>query len=379
MIRNLQPFSFQDFGAILSEKQAMPRKANRLSMPVSEKDVSMYQTTAETFLTFEAGTPILSVSADGTLFQDFFLDRPITLRRGIYFRLTALQGSAAVQLSAISMPRHLEIGPSESFAVQPKARVSGLYTLFYHEKEQGFLFPGDAHTIMELTYVDSGSLHSVADGKDLLLNQGDLVIYSPGQWHMQYADIGVAPQFVSISFATENWDISGLTNRIFKANSRYSSILQKMLQEQETAGIHSEEILISLLTCLLVLLERDDDVPAKTPATLPVYTSENQIIQRAQQYISAHVREKLTVPAIAKGIDVSASYLTALFNKHLQISPGEYLRRIKLQESKQMIREGNLNMTQIAAELQYSTIHHFSRQFKEKFGITPSEYARSIR
>lgn len=379
MIRNLQPISFQDFGSVLSEKQAVPSRANRLSMPVSAKDVSLYQTTAETFLTFEAGMPILSVSADGKFYQDFYLDRPVSLRRGIYFRLTAFQGSAAIQLSAISMPSHLEIGPSESFAVQPTARVSGLYTLFYHEKEQGFLFPGDAHPVLELTYVDSGSLHSVADGKDLLLNQGDLVIYEPDQWHMQYADIGVAPRFVSISFSLENWDTSNLTNRIFRANNRYSAILQQMLQEQEAAGIHSEEMLISLLTSLLVLLERDNDSPAKNSLLLPMCASENQIIQRAQQYISAHVREKLTVPAIANGIDVSASYLTALFNKHLQISPGEYLRRIKLQESKQMIREGNLNMTQIAAELQYSTIHHFSRQFKEKFGITPSEYARSIR
>ena len=68
-----------------------------------------------------------------------------------------------------------------------------------------------------------------------------------------------------------------------------------------------------------------------------------------------------------------------LFHKNLQISPGEYIRRIKLQESKQMIRENNLNFTEIAAELQYSTVHHFSRQFKEKFGITPTEYAKSVR
>lgn len=40
-----------------------------------------------------------------------------------------------------------------------------------------------------------------------------------------------------------------------------------------------------------------------------------------------------------------------------------------------MIRENNLNFTEIAAALQYSTVHHFSRQFKEKFGITPTEYA----
>lgn len=379
MIRNLQPFTFQDFGSVLTEKQSGPSRANRLSMPVSEKNIILHQTTAETFLTFESGMPVLSVSVDGTTYYDFYLDRPVSLRRGIYFRLSAFQGHAAVQLSAISMPRLVETGPAEQLSVRSIARVSDLYTLFYHEKEQGFLFPGDTHPVFELTYVDSGSIHSVIDGQDLLMQQGDILICAPGQWHMHYADIGVAPCFVAITFSLEGWDHENLTNRVFPSNPRHSAILQQMLQEQENPGIHADEMLISLLTQLLILLQRQEDPPVRPSAALPVVNSENQIIQRAQQYITAHVREKLTVPDIAKGIDVSASYLTALFNKHLQISPGEYLRRIKLQESKQMIREGNLNMTQIAAELQYSTIHHFSRQFKEKFGITPSEYAKSIR
>jgi AraC-like DNA-binding protein len=71
--------------------------------------------------------------------------------------------------------------------------------------------------------------------------------------------------------------------------------------------------------------------------------------------------------------------MTALFHKNLQISPGEYIRRVKIQESKQMIREGNMNFTQIAATLHYSTVHHFSRQFKDKVGFTPTEYAKSVR
>ena len=37
-----------------------------------------------------------------------------------------------------------------------------------------------------------------------------------------------------------------------------------------------------------------------------------------------------------------------------------------------------LSCRQIAAQLNYSTIHHFSRQFKDKFGMSPSEYAKSI-
>ena len=135
-----------------------------------------------------------------------------------------------------------------------------------------------------------------------------------------------------------------------------------------------------VLTVLLLVLLREAQAPSgvKLQGTNTVH-SENEIIRHAQQYISAHIREKLSVRLIAQQVDVSPSYLTVLFQKNLQISPGEYIRRIKLQESKQMIRENNLNFTEIAAALQYSTVHHFSRQFKEKFGITPTEYARSVR
>ena len=76
---------------------------------------------------------------------------------------------------------------AQSLREDRKLHVDGIYTFFYQEKEQGFLFPGEAHPMPELTYVDQGELHSVVDGQDLLLKQGDLVIYGPNQWHMQYA------------------------------------------------------------------------------------------------------------------------------------------------------------------------------------------------
>ena len=158
------------------------------------------------------------------------------------------------------------------------------------------------------------------------------------------------------------------------------TLLQQMLQEQERMDAFSGNVILARLELLLLLLLREDQQPrAGKLQTSNAVHSENEIIRQAQQYVSTHIREKLSVPLVARHVDVSPSYLTALFHKNLQISPGEYIRRTKLQESKQMIRENNLNFTEIAAELQYSTVHHFSRQFKEKFGITPTEYAKSVR
>ena len=197
---------------------------------------------------------------------------------------------------------------------------------------------------------------------------------------MHYADIGVAPRYVTITFDLEGVDITPLLNRKFAAPQQAVTLIQQMLREQERMDEYSSDMIISQLSLLMLTLLREASAPTGTKLrTSNAIHSENEIIRQAQQYISTHIRQKLSVPLVAKQVDVSPSYLTALFHKNLQISPGEYIRRTKLQESKQMIRENNLNFTEIAAALQYSTVHHFSRQFKEKFGITPTEYAKSVR
>lgn len=257
--------------------------------------------------------------------------------------------------------------------------IESLDAMAYHEMEPGFLFPGEALPAAKLTYVDQGQLHSVADGNDLLLNRGDLVLYAPGQWHMQYADMTEAPRFVTMTFQAPGADFSMLINRSFTLSHDLTALLQKCMREQENQDPLSQDIIMASMELLLLLLIQRQSAPTQGLKTPHALHSENGIIRRAQQYVSTHIRDKLTVPLLARKVDVSPSYLTALFHKHLEISPGEYIRRVKLQESKRLIREGNLNFTEIAAALNYSTVHHFSRQFKEKFGITPTDYAKSIK
>ena len=383
MIRNLNQVSFQGFGTIAPERAQTAKNADRgerLVWQLEPGPAAVYRAVAEVWLNCGSGMSVLSVSADGEGFYHFYLDKSVCVKAGTFFSVTPLRDSSTVELFARLAPELTGTRENDSQMVQHRIQVKGLYTFFYQEKERGFLFSGESHPMPELTYVDQGSLHSVADGQDLLLKQGDLVIYGPDQWHMQYSDIGVAPRFVTISFDLEGDTLKPLLNRKFAAPQQAVQLLHQMLREQERMDAYSTDMIISQLNLLLLTLLRQ----AKSPRDAKLQTanavhSENEIIRQAQIYISTHIREKLSVPLVARQVDVSPSYLTALFHKNLQISPGEYIRRIKLQESKQMIRENDLNFTEIAAALQYSTVHHFSRQFKEKFGITPTEYAKSVR
>ena len=384
MIRNLNQVNFRSYGSVLPERAHSASPIPREEMETIALDSNcapIYRAESDTWISGSMGMTILSVCNGKDEYLHFYLDKPVSLKKGVQFALSAFKGSASVLVHAAEgKPDFLGTQTVQRLREDRKLHVDGIYTFFYQEKEQGFLFPGESHPMAELTYVDQGSLHSVAEGQDLLLKQGDLVIYGPGQWHMQYADIGVAPRYVTISVASRGNRLNALLNRKFTAPQKAVTLLQNMLREQETTDALSGDIILCQLNLLLLLLLRETTAPTGGKLqTANAVHSENEIIRQAQQFISSHIREKLSVPLVARQVDVSPSYLTALFHKNLQISPGEYIRRIKLQESKQMIRENNLNFTEIAAELQYSTVHHFSRQFKEKFGITPTEYAKSVR
>ena len=254
-------------------------------------------------------------------------------------------------------------------------RADALYASFSREEERAFLFPGGANPMAELLYVEQGSLHSVVDGRKQLLLPGDFVIYGPNQWHMQYADTDVSPRCLRIFFDMQG-NLEALQNRKFAASGGTEFIFSQLLQEQERTESYADEMILALLNQLIFLLLRQAE---GKPLPDTSVKGEHRIIHRTQVYVSTHVWEELSVPFVAQRVNMSPSYLTALFHKHLDISPAEYIRRVKLQESKRLIRENKLNFTEIAAELQYSTVHQFSRQFKEKFGMTPTEYAKRVR
>ena len=385
MISNLNQLSFQPFGTIESERvrgrDLAQKGEHRRVLELSRGECPVYVCQSEVWVCNHTNMTVLSVAVDEDNFHHFYLDKLVCIKPGIRFALHPYQDSSTVELSHAQELREVgRLNAGDEFRLRRQIQVSSIYTFFYQEKEKGFTFPGETHKPLELTYVDKGVLHSVADGRDILLEQGDLVIYAPGQWHMQYADVDMSPSYITITFDLVGEYPRELINRKFTIPQSAVPTLQRMLRELDRMDAFSSDMVICMLQLLLLELLREHAPPAGTKLrTTNAVNSENEIIRRAQQFISEHVREKLTVPLVARHVDVSPSYLTALFRKNLQISPGEYIRRIKLQESKQMIREDNMNFTEIAAALQYSTVHHFSRQFKEKFGITPTEYAKSVR
>ena len=132
--------------------------------------------------------------------------------------------------------------------------------------------------------------------------------------------------------------------------------------------------MLQLLQLLLQLLRQPADQIRHTasPATEQM---RRQVVDQALQVVSARVRSKLTVPELAAAVNVSSSQLTRLFHTYLGVSPAKHITRTRLEEAKSLLTGGELSVGEVADLLGYTSIQHFSRQFREWVGCTPTAYA----
>ena len=107
--------------------------------------------------------------------------------------------------------------------------------------------------------------------------------------------------------------------------------------------------------------------------------SDAEIFDRITDYLTAHLNTSLTIEQICKDNLIGRSQLQKLFKYRRGLGVIEYFSLLKINAAKEMIRTNNLNFTQISEQLGFSSIHYFSRKFKQITGMTPSEYALSIK
>ena len=74
-----------------------------------------------------------------------------------------------------------------------------------------------------------------------------------------------------------------------------------------------------------------------------------------------------------------SSYLAAVFSENTYSSIENYLILRKVDLVKELLQEGNLNLTEIAYRLNYSSVSHLSGQFKKTTGLTPSSFQRIMK
>ena len=101
------------------------------------------------------------------------------------------------------------------------------------------------------------------------------------------------------------------------------------------------------------------------------------LIRKAMAYIHTHFSEPLSREGIAEHVGISADYLTDCFRQELSITPSTYIRRYRIRQACDLLRNTDQSITQVALAVGFSDGAHFTRTFQREMESTPRAYRDS--
>lgn len=130
----------------------------------------------------------------------------------------------------------------------------------------------------------------------------------------------------------------------------------------------AEELLIGLYRRVIQLTE--DVKPTKAAS----------LFAAAISYIEQHYAdENLTAEQVAGGVYVDSSYLRRVFRKESGYSIVDHITHIRMKRARVLLLEGNRKLADISESVGYADPNYFSKSFKKRFGVTPTEYEQLVR
>ncbi len=246
----------------------------------------------------------------------------------------------------------------------------------------------------ELVIVLSGHAEHIVDNERFSVRRGDVFVMGSGISHgyenprdFHICNIMFRPE----ALLSADYDIKrlagfhalfvlephfntaqGFRSRLRLAPDHFSEIerlIKAAVDEYSSDNPGKETMLTSLFMQIVVFLSRLYGCPEKQ--------REITGIAQAAAYMEEHFAEDFPISELLAVSHYSQRHFIRLFSLAYHTTPQKYLLNIRLRHACTKLREGALNITEVATRCGFSDSNYFSRVFKKELGVTPSAY-RSI-
>jgi len=106
--------------------------------------------------------------------------------------------------------------------------------------------------------------------------------------------------------------------------------------------------------------------------------SPEKIVALIKEYVQNHYSEDISLNIIAQNLGYSPSYLTKVFNKVEGSSPSSFIKNYRMGIAKQLMNDSSITLASIAPSVGYQDPFHFSKAFKQVYGLSPSDYRKKL-
>lgn len=105
-------------------------------------------------------------------------------------------------------------------------------------------------------------------------------------------------------------------------------------------------------------------------------TGHYKYIRRALEYIKLNWNRGITLDELSNNSGLSKNHFLKIFTKALNITPNDYITKLRLEKAKQMLAMTTQPINAISINCGYDNIPYFSYIFKRKIGMTPNEFRK---
>lgn len=286
----------------------------------------------------------------------------------------------------IYLEYNLDYGPQSRWNTVSATAASKASLMYLQEAGEFYAGP-DYYTVREgfasylLKYTISGcgvldyqgQQYTVPPGHvywiDCRKRQSYRVHKTVGSWRVIWVHFyGGNAQFYYDLFLKQN---GGSPVAAIPVDSPVYNLLSQLLDQSSAGGyqqkndlIYAELLhrLVSQVTLATMVSTRPDDVP--------------QTVRSVQLYLTQNFRETITLEQLGAQFNLNPFYLQKQFKRYVGQTPTEYMIYLRLTRAKELLRNTQKSIGEIAAEVGIENLGYFTRMFKQQEGMTPRDYSK---
>ena len=112
------------------------------------------------------------------------------------------------------------------------------------------------------------------------------------------------------------------------------------------------------------------------PQAIPKALIVDPRIQKVLDFMHANLHQRVRLPELAAAVNLSTFRFSHVFKSQTGISPGEYLRRLRMEKARNLLGTTLLTVKETMVMAGYNSKSLFVRHFRRSFGVAPSEYRK---
>lgn len=245
------------------------------------------------------------------------------------------------------------------------------------------------HEDIEIMTIKEGRLAYFVNGKELLLNTGDTIVVNSNQIHYsmcvngevaKYVIAILNPRILSNSVAVEMQAIKPITDNheLSYLRFRYINEYTEQMRELVTGlpDIRHDPFQITKQFYQIWEIIRKQAMSIGAAAEETVSDPRMQSFKSMMHFISDNYQDQITLNDIAASGNVSKSLCNALFHQYVGESPINYLMHFRSRKVAELLRSGNMSMTEIASRTGFGGVSYMSETFRKFFDRSPREYRK---